>query len=308
MNITVNTLDLIGGTPLVELGNYAKFAGVSARLLAKLEFLNPFGSVKDRVALAMIRAAEKNGLLHSGSTIIEPTSGNTGIGLAGVGAVLGYRVVLTMPDTMSEERRNLLAAHGAELVLTPGKEGMKGAIARAAELAASIPDSFIPGQFDNPANAKAHFRTTGPEIWHDTDGKVDAFVAGVGTGGTITGVGQYLKTKYPPVKVFAVEPAESPVLSGGAAGPHRIQGIGAGFVPGVLDTAIYDEVMPITAADAYAAARDVAKYEGILVGISAGAAIHAATSLAKSLEFETKNIVVIIPDSGERYLSLELFS
>lgn len=302
-----DSLKLIGNTPLMELSRLTASRSLAGRIFAKLEFHNPYGSVKDRIGLAMIEAAEADGRLRTGSVIIEPTSGNTGIGLAAVAAVKGYRAILTMPETMSVERRRLLAAHGAELVLTPGAEGMKGAIAKAKELAASTPGGFIAGQFDNPANPAMHYRTTGPEIWRDTDGRVDAFVAGVGTGGTITGVGRFLKEKNPSVRVTAVEPDESPILSGGKAGPHRIQGIGAGFVPGTLDTGVYDSITRVTADDACATAREVAKAEGILVGISAGAAIWAAMRLAAGEDFAGKSIVVIVPDSGERYLSTGLF-
>lgn len=305
--IKTGALELIGNTPLQELSRYGASRSLRGSIFAKLEFLNPFGSVKDRVGLAMIEAAESDGRLRPGSVVIEPTSGNTGIGLAGVAAVKGYRAILTMPETMSVERRQLLAAHGAELVLTPGSEGMKGAIARAAELAASTPGGFIPGQFDNPANPAVHYRTTGPEIWRDSGGRVDALVAGVGTGGTITGAGRCLKENNPELKVFAVEPIDSPVLSGGKAGPHKIQGIGAGFVPRVLDTGVYDEVVRVAGADAFAVAREVARQEGILIGISAGAAVWAATEVAMRPEFSGKNIVVVVPDSGERYLSMGLF-
>ena len=302
-----SVLSRIGNTPLVELTRYAGARGLRGRLFAKLEFMNPFGSVKDRVGLAMIETAEAEGKLRQGSVIIEPTSGNTGIGLAGVAAIKGYRVILTMPETMSEERRKLLAAHGAELVLTDGKQGMKGAIARAEELAASIPDSFIPAQFDNPANPDVHRRTTGPEIWRDCGGVVDAFVAGVGTGGTLTGAGEFLKGQNPFLRVVAVEPDDSPVLSGGSAGPHGIQGIGAGFVPKVLNTRIYDEVVRVRTEDAFAAARDTASLEGILVGISSGAALWAAGRVAARPEFAGRTVVAVIPDTGERYLSTGLF-
>lgn len=300
-------LACIGDSPLAELSRFVSALGVKARICAKLEFANPFGSVKDRAALAMIEAAEAAGLLLPGRTIIEPTSGNTGIGLAGVGAVKGYRVVLTMPDTMTLERRRLLAAHGAELVLTPGAEGMAGAIRRAEELARETPGSFIPGQFDNPANAAAHYRGTGPEIWRDTEGGVAAFVAGVGSGGTITGVGEYLKERNPAVRVVGVEPAESPVLGGGKAGPHKIQGIGAGFVPGVLRREFMDEVMAVAGDDAVAMVRKVALTEGLLIGISGGAALAGAVRLAGRPEFAGATIVTLFPDSGERYMSTGVF-
>lgn len=300
--------DLVGGTPLLELKNYEAEKQVSAKILAKLEYLNPAGSVKDRVARAMIDDAENRGLLKPDSVIIEPTSGNTGIGLAAVAASRGYRMILTMPETMSVERRTLLKAYGAEVVLTEGAKGMTGAIAKAQELAAEIPGSFIPGQFTNPANPEAHRRTTGPEIWEDTDGTVDIFVAGVGTGGTLTGVGEYLKSKNPDVKVVAVEPATSPVLSKGTAGPHKIQGIGAGFVPDTLNTGIYDEIIPVENEDAFETGRIIAKKEGVLVGISSGAALYAATVLAKRPENAGKVIVVLLPDTGDRYLSTALFS
>ena len=299
---------LIGNTPLVELTQIEKELGLKAKLIAKLELFNPAGSVKDRVALAMINDAEKRGVLNKDSVIIEPTSGNTGIGLAAVAAARGYRIIIVMPDTMSVERRQLMKAYGAELVLSEGAKGMKGAIAKADELAASIPDSFIPGQFVNPANPKAHFETTGPEIYADTDGKVDIFVAGVGTGGTITGVGEYLKSKKPEVKVVAVEPATSPVLSKGTAGAHKIQGIGAGFVPKVLDTGVYDEIIPVANEDAFAVGKQIGKAEGVLVGISSGAAAWAAIELAKRPENEGKTIVVLLPDTGDRYLSTPLFA
>lgn len=303
-----SALELIGGTPILKLSRYAEKAGASkAVILAKLEYLNPAGSVKDRVALAMVEDAEKKGVLKPGATIIEPTSGNTGIGLAAVAAAKGYKVILTLPDTMSMERRNLLAAYGAELVLTEGAKGMKGAIAKAEELKGSIPGSVILGQFVNAANPEAHRRTTGPEIWEQTDGKVDIFVAGVGTGGTITGVGEYLKSKNPDIKVVAVEPATSPVLSKGTAGAHKIQGIGAGFVPEVLNTEIYDEVIAIENEDAFAEGKAFAVSEGILVGISSGAALKAASILAKRPENEGKVIVALLPDSGDRYLSTPLF-
>ena len=298
---------LIGGTPLLELCNVEKKLGLKAKLLAKLEYFNPAGSVKDRVGLAMIDDAEEKGILKPGATIIEPTSGNTGIGLALVAAARGYRAIIVMPDSMSMERRMLMGAYGAELVLTPGKEGMTAAIAKAEELAASIPGSFIPDQFNNPANAAAHYRTTGPEIWQDTDGHVDAFVAGVGTGGTITGTGRYLKEQNPALKVVAVEPADSPLLSGGKAGPHGLQGIGANFVPGVLDTGVYDDIACVTTEQAYEAARMLGKTEGVLVGISAGAALHAAMEMAKREEYAGKTIVVLLPDTGDRYLSTPMF-
>ena len=298
---------LIGGTPLLELTNVEKKLCLKARVLAKLEYFNPAGSVKDRVGLAMIDDAEEKGILKPGATIIEPTSGNTGIGLALVAAARGYRAIIVMPDSMSMERRMLMGAYGAELVLTPGKEGMTGAIAKAQELAASIPGSFIPDQFNNPANAAAHYRTTGPEIWQDTDGQVDVFVAGVGTGGTITGTGRYLKEQKADIRVIAVEPADSPLLSGGKAGPHGLQGIGANFVPGVLDTSIYDQITCVTTDEAYEAARMLGKTEGILVGISAGAALHAALEAAKKEENTGKTIVVLLPDTGDRYLSTPMF-
>ena len=308
-NVKQSALELIGGTPILELNRYAKKAGIqNAVLLAKLEYLNPAGSVKDRIALAMIEDAEKKGILKKGATIIEPTSGNTGIGLAAVAAAKGYRAILTLPDTMSVERRNLLKAYGAELVLTEGAKGMKGAIAKAEELTKEIDGAVILGQFVNPANPAVHKATTGPEIWEQTDGKVDIFVAGVGTGGTITGVGEYLKEKNPHVKVVAVEPATSPVLSKGTAGPHKIQGIGAGFVPEVLNTNVYDEVIAIENEDAFAEGRNFAVSEGILVGISSGAALKAAKILAERPENQGKTIVVLLPDSGDRYLSTPLFS
>ena len=299
---------LIGKTPLLELVHIEKSEGLEARVLGKLEYFNPAGSVKDRIAKAMIDDAEQKGLLKPGSVIIEPTSGNTGIGLASVAAARGYRIIIVMPETMSVERRQLMKAYGAELVLTEGAKGMKGAIARADELSREIPDSFIPGQFVNPANPKAHFETTGPEIYVDTDGKVDIFVAGVGTGGTITGVGGYLKSKKPEVKVVAVEPATSPVLSKGTAGAHKIQGIGAGFVPKVLDTGVYDEIIPVANEDAFAVGKQIGKAEGVLVGISSGAAAWAAIELAKRKENEGKTIVVLLPDTGDRYLSTPLFA
>ena len=299
---------LIGRTPLLELTNLEKKAHLKARILAKLEFFNPAGSAKDRVALSMINDAEERGLLKPGSTIIEPTSGNTGIGLASVAAARGYHCIIVMPDSMSMERQILMGAYGAELVLTPGKEGMTGAIAKAEELAREIPGSFIPDQFGNPANSRAHYLTTGPEIWEDTDGTVDIFVAGVGTGGTITGTGEYLKEKNPNVKIVAMEPADSPLLSGGKAGPHGIQGIGANFVPKVLNTEIYDEVIPVALDKAYEAGRALGKTEGILVGISSGAALWAALELAKRPENEGKTIVVLLPDTGDRYLSTPMFT
>ena len=299
---------LIGHTPLMELTNIEKKHGLKAKLLAKLEYLNPAGSVKDRVAKAMIDDAEANGLLKPGSVIIEPTSGNTGIGLASVAAARGYRIIIVMPETMSVERRQIMKAYGAELVLTEGAKGMKGAIAKAEELSKEIPNSFIPGQFVNPANPKAHFETTGPEIFDDTDGKVDIFVAGVGTGGTVTGVGQYLKSRNPSVKVVAVEPKSSAVLSTGVAGPHKIQGIGAGFVPDVLDTKVYDEIIPVTNEDAFAAGKEIGRSEGVLVGISSGAALWAGIDLAKRPENAGKTIVVLLPDTGDRYLSTPLFA
>ena len=307
-NIYTSADQLIGKTPLLELTHIEKALGLKAKVLAKLEYLNPAGSVKDRVAKAMIDDAEEKGLLKPGSVIIEPTSGNTGIGLAAVAAARGYRIIIVMPDTMSVERRQLMKAYGAELVLSEGAKGMKGAIAKADELAAEIPDSFIPGQFVNPANPKAHFETTGPEIYADTDGEVDIFVAGVGTGGTITGVGEYLKSRKPEVKVVAVEPATSPVLSKGTAGAHKIQGIGAGFVPKVLDTGVYDEIIPVANEDAFAVGKQIGKAEGVLVGISSGAAAWAAIELAKRPENEGKAIVVLLPDTGDRYLSTPLFA
>ena len=308
MKIFERVTDLIGGTPLLELKNYEKENNLSATILGKVEFFNPAGSVKDRIAKAMIDDAEAKGLLNPESVIIEPTSGNTGIGLASVAASRGYRVILTMPETMSIERRNLLKAYGAELVLTEGAKGMKGAIAKAQQLAEEIPHSFIPSQFTNAANPETHLRTTGPEIWEDTDGKVDIFVAGVGTGGTVSGVGKYLKSKNPDVKVVAVEPAGSPVLSKGTPGPHKIQGIGAGFVPDTLDTEVYDEIITIENEDAFATGRTLARKEGLLVGISSGAAVYAATELAKRPENKGKIIVALLPDTGERYLSTPMFA
>lgn len=300
--------DLIGGTPLLKLTNYIKNNGLDATILAKLELFNPAGSVKDRVARAMIDDAEQKGVLKPDSVIIEPTSGNTGIGLASVAAARGYKIILTMPETMSIERRNLLKAYGAQIVLTDGAKGMKGAIEKANELAAQTPNSFIPSQFTNQANPTAHFNTTGPEIWADTDGKVDIFVAGVGTGGTVSGVGEYLKKQNPNVKVVAVEPAGSPVLSKGTPGPHKIQGIGAGFVPETLDTEVYDEIITVENEDAFATGRELARKEGVLVGISSGAAVYAATVLAKRPENKGKTIVALLPDTGERYLSTAMFA
>ena len=307
-NIYKGTLGLIGNTPLVEVTNLEKEFGLEATLLVKLEYFNPAGSVKDRIAKAMIEDAEAKGLLKPGSVIIEPTSGNTGIGLAAIAAAKGYRIILTMPETMSVARRNILKAYGAELELTEGAKGMKGAIARAEELAAALPDSFIPGQFVNPANPAVHKATTGPEIWRDTDGEVDIFIAGVGTGGTVTGTGEYLKEQKPGVQVVAVEPADSPVLSEGRAGGHKIQGIGAGFVPKVLNTAVYDTVFPVQNEAAFAAAKLLAKKEGISVGISSGAALHAGIELAKKPENRGKTIVALLPDSGDRYYSTALFA
>ena len=307
-NIYTSADQLIGKTPLLELTHIEKKLGLKAKILAKLEYFNPAGSVKDRIAKAMIDAAEKSGQLKPGSVIIEPTSGNTGIGLASVAAARGYRIIIVMPETMSVERRQLMKAYGAELVLTEGAKGMKGAIAKADELAKEIPGAFVTGQFVNPANPQAHFETTGPEIWADTNGAVDYFVAGVGTGGTITGTGRYLKSQNPDVKVVAVEPASSAVLSTGVAGPHKIQGIGAGFVPDVLDTKIYDEIIPVSNDDAFATGKEIGKNEGVLVGISSGAAVWAAIELAKRPENEGKTIVVLLPDTGDRYLSTPLFA
>ena len=308
MKIYQSLTDLVGKTPLLELTNYEKKNGLEATILAKLEYFNPAGSVKDRIAKAMIEEAEASGKLKPGATLIEPTSGNTGIGLAAIAAAKGYKIIITMPETMSVERRNLMKAYGAELVLTEGAKGMKGAIAKAEELAQTIPGAYIPGQFVNPANPQAHRSTTGPEIWEDTDGQVDIFVAGVGTGGTITGVGEYLKGKNPGVKIVAVEPSASPVLSQGVAGAHKIQGIGAGFVPDTLNTGVYDELIPVENEAAFEAGRAIARAEGILVGISSGAALWAATELAKRLENKGKTIVVLLPDTGDRYLSTPLFS
>lgn len=307
MNVYTSMEQLIGNTPLLELTRIERAYGLEARLLAKLESFNPAGSAKDRVALSMLNEAEKSGKLTSSSVIIEPTSGNTGIGLAAVAAARGYRVIIVMPETMSEERRKLMKAYGAELVLTPGAEGMKGAIAKAEELSAQIPNSFVAGQFVNPANPMAHRQTTGPEIYGDTDGEVDVFVCGVGTGGTITGVGEYLKSVKPSVKVIAIEPAGSPVLSGGAVGAHGLQGIGAGFVPSVLNTGVYDEVLTVTEAEAFSAVRELARREGVLAGISSGAALSAAITVALREENRGKSIVVLLPDTGDRYLSTDMF-
>ena len=306
-NIYQGTLGLIGNTPLVELTHIEKKYGLEARLLAKLEYFNPAGSVKDRIAKEMIEQAERDGKLKEGSTIIEPTSGNTGIGLAAIAAAKGYRLIIVLPETMSIERRNIIKAYGAELVLSDGSKGMKGAIAKAEELHKEIQDSFIPEQFENPANPAAHRKTTGPEIWADTDGEVDAFVAGVGTGGTITGVGEFLKSKKPDVRIVAVEPATSAVLSTGQAGAHKIQGIGAGFVPNTLNTEIYDEIIPVSNEDSFAFGKEIAKEEGVLVGISSGAALYAALEVAKRPEFKGKTIVALLPDSGDRYYSTDLF-
>ena len=308
MTVFSSVLDMVGGTPLLEAGNLERELGLKAKILMKLEYLNPAGSVKDRIARAMILDAREKGLLKEGATLIEPTSGNTGIGLASMAASLGYRLILTMPETMSVERRNILKAYGAEIVLTDGARGMTGAIEKAKELAQEISDSFIPGQFENPVNPKAHIETTGPEIWEDTKGKVDIFVAGVGTGGTITGVGTYLKEKNPNVKIVAMEPSDSPVLSGGKPGPHKLQGIGAGFVPETLDTEIYDEILTIGSEEAFSGARQIAQKEGVLVGISSGAAFAASVKLAKRPENEGKTIVVLLPDSGDRYYSTPLFT
>ena len=308
MKVYESITDLIGSTPLVKLKNYSEARGLEATILAKVEFFNPAGSVKDRIAKAMLDDAEEKGLLNKDSVIIEPTSGNTGIGLASVAASRGYRAILTMPETMSVERRNLLKAYGAEIVLTDGAKGMKGAIEKSEELAKEIPGGFIPSQFTNPANPAIHRATTGPEIWNDTDGQVDIFVAGVGTGGTVTGVGEYLKSQNPDVKIVAVEPATSPVLSQGKAGPHKIQGIGAGFVPDTLNTDVYDEVFPVSNEDAFATGRTIAREDGLLVGISSGAALFAATEIAKRPENKGKTIVVLLPDTGERYLSTAMFA
>ncbi len=307
-NIKKSALELIGNTPLMELCNYEKKHGISASIFAKLEYFNPAGSVKDRAALFMIQEAEKTGILKPGDTIIEPTSGNTGIGIASIAAVKGYHTILTMPETMSEERRNLLKAYGAEIVLTDGSEGMKGAIAKAEELNKEIKDSIILGQFDNPSNSRAHRETTGPEIWRDTEGKLDVFIAGIGSGGTITGTGEYLKSKNPGIKIIAVEPAGSPLLSGGIPGPHGLQGIGANFIPSILNTEIYDEIITVEDADAYETGKEIAGTEGILVGISSAAAVWAAKEVANRPHFAGKKIVVLLPDTGDRYLSTPLFS
>jgi len=307
-NIYEGIMGLIGKTPLVKLNNIERMYNLESCLMAKLEYLNPAGSVKDRIAKAMIEEAEGKGILKEGAVIIEPTSGNTGIGLASIAAVKGYRLILTMPETMSAERRNILKAYGAEVVLTAGAKGMNGAIEKAAELSAEIPGSFIPGQFVNPVNPKTHSETTGPEIWNDTDGKVDIFVAGVGTGGTLTGVGRYLKEKNPDVQIIAMEPADSPVLSGGKGGPHKLQGIGAGFIPEILDTSVYNEVITVSSEDAFAVGKEFARMEGVLVGISSGAVLHAAIQVAKRPENKSKNIVVLLPDSGDRYYSTSLFT
>lgn len=303
-----NVLELVGGTPLVELNNYGKNHNLEAKIIGKVEFYNPAGSVKDRIALAMVNDAEAKGLLKEGSVIVEPTSGNTGIGLAAVGAAKGYRVIITMPETMSIERRNLLKAYGAEVILTEGPLGMKGAIAKANAIASEIPNSFVPSQFDNSANPKIHFETTGPEIYEAMDGKVDIFVSGIGTGGTITGAGQFLRSKNPNVKIIGIEPTDSPIITKGTSGSHKIQGLGAGFIPTVLDTQVYDEVVTVTNEEAFATTKTIAKEEGLLVGISSGAALHAATIIAKRPENKGKNIVVIFPDTGERYLSTPVFS
>lgn len=307
-NVYKSLTELIGKTPLLELTNYEKKYNLKTKIIAKLEYFNPAGSVKDRIAYAMIKDAEEKGMLKEGSTIIEPTSGNTGIGIASVATAKGYRAILTMPETMSVERRNLLKAYGAEVILTDGTKGMKGAIEKAEELAREIPNSFIPAQFDNPANPAIHYSTTGPEIWEDTDGKVDIFIAGIGTGGTITGVGKYLKEKNPNVKIVAVEPVDSPILSKGVAGPHKIQGIGAGFIPDTLDTSVYDEIITVQNEDAFKKGREIALTEGVLVGISSGAAVWAASELAQRPENEGKTIVVLLPDTGDRYLSTALFT
>jgi cysteine synthase A len=307
-NIKTSAMELIGNTPLLELSNYERVHGLKASVIAKLEYFNPAGSVKDRAALAMIEAGEKNGTIKPGATIIEPTSGNTGIGIASIAAMKGYRAILTMPETMSVERRNLLKAYGAEIVLTEGTKGMRGAIEKAEELQKEIEGSVIMGQFDNPANPRIHRETTGPEIWADTDGKVDVFVAGIGTGGTITGVGEFLKDRNPDIRIIGVEPAGSPILSGGKPGPHGIQGIGAGFVPTVLNKDVYDEIIPVENNDAYETGKQIAKTEGILVGISSAAAVWAAKEVAKRPEFQGKTIVVLLPDTGDRYLSTPLFS